>query len=308
MKKRNYWILATAILLTVALTASAASDSVLGPIYDAGKTLLFDTDNVTLSGYAYFSLDGELFKTVKAKYIQDNVNSVWDYKLYTPLADETGEKESGYTVYANGEEVCVADACYPGTYRNGYCESQNTLVRRSALLDQVVGLIGAAVSCTEPLLPEGAVEVITENHTGKTVRVTLEESNISDLAKTAFNLATQMVISRAIERENFDYLPSPYIPFRAFSTVSKAIVSCTERYDLNFLDVTAILDGNGRLRSLNAGLTVILDLAEECLSEGEPEQRRLDITLSVSVSDYGTSKVNAFDPEAAGLRLQWYDD
>ncbi len=294
-----------AILLAAALTTAAASGSVLSPVYDAGKALLFDTDNVTLNGNAYFSLDSELFKTVNAKYVQDGVNSIWDYQLISPLRDGSGDRESGYTVYANGEPIFTVDRSYPGTFRNGFGEAQNTLVRRSAQMDQIVDLAGAALACMEPLLPQGAVEVVTENHTGKTVRVTLEKSSISDLTNTVFNLCTQMAISRAIEPVDFDILPYTYSLFRDYFTPAKAIISCTERYNLDYLDATVTLDGNGRLRALDLGMTVILDLAEECVTADEPAQHRLDVTLSVKVSDYGTSKVAAFDPEAEGLKPQW---
>ncbi len=288
-----------AVLLTaVVLTAAAVSGSALKSVYDAGKQLLFDTTNVTLNGTAEFSLDGERFKTVEAKYVQDGVNSVWDYKLYSPRPDGTGDRESGYTVYANGESIYTADRRYPGSYRNGFDEEHNTLVQRSALMDQAVQLAGTAVACMEPLLPEGAVQVLVENHTGKTVHVVLGKDNVDELTNTAFNLCAQMVIRRAIEPVDFDRLPSPYVPFDDFLTPAKAIINCTERYDLDSLDVTATLDGNGDLRSLTGSVKVMLGIVGD-------SQRTLDCTFDVKASGYGTSRLKIFDPEAEGLIPQW---
>ena len=172
-------------------------------------------------------------------------------------------------------------------------------------LDQVVDMAGAALACMEPLLPENAVDVFTEDQTSKTVRVTLDKDSISDLTNSVFSLCTQMVISRAVEPVNFDSLPYTYSLFRDYFTPAKAIISCTERYSLDFLDMSATLDENGRLQALNIGMTVLLDLAEECVAAGEPAQRRLDVTLSFTASDYGTSQVASYNPEAEGLVPQW---
>ena len=305
-RKIRIAIIAAVVLTAVAMTASAVSGSTLKSVYDAGASLLFDTSNVTLNGTADFSLDGTRFKMVEAQYIQDGFNSVWDYKLYTPRQEEgMAYRESGYTVYASDELICTVDRSYPGTYRNGYDEAQNTLVRRSAAMDQAAGLAGAAVACMEPLLPEGAVQVIADNHTGKTLRVTLDKSSISELTNTAFSLAAQMVIRRAIEPVDFDYLPSPYNSFYDFLTPAKAIINCTRSYNLSALDVTVTVDGNGNLRALKGSMSVTLDLLEECVAEGEPAQHSLDIAFDVTASNYGTSKAAIFNPEAEGLTPQW---
>ena len=304
-KRIRFAAILAAVLTAVILTASAVSDSTLGTIYDAGRQLLFNTSNVTLSGTAEFSLDGARFKTVNAKYVQDGVNSAWDYKLLTPRADGTGDRESGYTVYANSMSVYTVDRFYPGTYRVGFMDEQNTLVRRSALMDQTVELAGTAIKYLEPLLPEGAVQVIAENHTGSTVRVMLDKSSISDLVDAAFNLCAQMAVRRAIEPVDFDQEPTTYIDFDDYITPAKAIIGCTERYQLNSLDVTATLDGNGQLRALSGAMSVALELDPDFNIAADAQSHVIDVTFDVKASDYGQSKLELFDPEAAGLKPQW---
>ena len=135
-KKFRFAAILTAVLLAAALTASALTDSMLSDIYAAGKDLLFDTHNVTLTGTADFSLDGVRFKTVNAKYIQDGTDSYWKYQLLTPQKDKDKDYESGFTVIANGWQLYTMDSYYPGTYREGFDTESDTLVRTSALMRQ----------------------------------------------------------------------------------------------------------------------------------------------------------------------------
>ena len=56
---------ACALLVSVCLSASA--DGRLLRLVEAGNALLFETENVTLTGHAEFRLDGERFKTADAE-------------------------------------------------------------------------------------------------------------------------------------------------------------------------------------------------------------------------------------------------
>ena len=94
MKKRIALTLALAMIL---VSVSAFAETPVRKMYDSVFNLLFDTNNVTLTGHAEFSLDGEWFKTADAVYIQDGVNSRFDWKLLSPRWDGS-ERESGYTV------------------------------------------------------------------------------------------------------------------------------------------------------------------------------------------------------------------
>ena len=306
IKSRAAAVLA-AILLAAALTASAVSGSVLNQVYTAGKTLLFDTDNVTLNGTAQFSLDGERFKTVKARYIQDDHDSRWDYHLSTPRRGRTADQETGYTVRAHDWEIAVVEEYYPGTYRTGITDAQNTLVTRSMLMDQAVDLAGIALAYLEPTLGD-AVEVVTANHAGTTVHVKLDESNITDLTRAAFSLCAHMAVHRAIAPGGLDASERSLAGIEAYKnsfSVARGILDCTEAYLLRSADVTATLDGNGRLRAFSGSAAVDLREVEDSqVLPGEPDPHRLDFTFDITVSNYGTSKLEPFAPEAEGLVLE----
>ena len=88
--------LIAALMLTV-LAAGAFAETPARRMYDSIFNLLFDTSNVTLTGHAEFSLDGEWFKTADTKYVQDGTNSFWDWKLLSPRWDGS-QRETGYRI------------------------------------------------------------------------------------------------------------------------------------------------------------------------------------------------------------------
>ena len=60
--KKLFTMFLTLILLLV-FTCSAVADMVIAPLVESAQILLFDTENVTLTGHADFFLNGERFKT-----------------------------------------------------------------------------------------------------------------------------------------------------------------------------------------------------------------------------------------------------
>ena len=296
MKKTLWILLGLALALALALNAVAAPDGALTRAYQAGQALLFETEYVTLTGSAEFSLDGARFKTVKAEYRQDGYRSYWDYQLLTPRQDGSPDRESGFTVFADDSDISVMEKVYPGTYRMGTDAPQTTLVRRSALMDQVAGLAGIAVSQLEPLLGD-AVKVTADNHAGLSFTVTLNRENMTELADAAFNLCAQMIVQRAIMPVSADDRPfyDVAMSIEGFPTIASGIVACTQRYDLNSAEVTVTLDGNGRVRSVSG--TVAVDLVT--LEDGV---RRLDVTFSLNAGQYGTTTAKPFDPTGLTMR------
>ena len=306
MKKRGLAILAAVTLLTVVVSARAMSDSVLGSVYDAGKTLLFNTSNVTLKGTAEFSLDGTRFKGVQAEYMQDGYNSSWKYQLFTPRKDGSGDRESGFTVIANENTIYVMETLKPGTYRLGYDAEQNTLVQRSPLLDQVVELAGILAGQAEGVLGADAVTVVTDNHTGRTVKLSLKRDNISDLMNVVYNICVQMAIKRGINPYGYYDADSTWVNGNLYShgSIALGIANTVSRYDLRSADVTVTLDGNGNLRSASGIIVTELVLDEESRLEGEVNPHVLEMTFDVTASAYGTTLVPLFYPEEAGLRME----
>ena len=99
-----------AFILLFAFSVSACAEGLLRPLVDSAQALLFATDNVTLSGHAVFSLEGERFKTADILYKQDGTRSHWQLDLLTPRLYRT-DRETGYTIIANGEKIYVMEQC-----------------------------------------------------------------------------------------------------------------------------------------------------------------------------------------------------
>ena len=317
MKMKKISLILTTLVLAAVLGASAAPDGALGGIYDAGRALLFETDNVTLTGNAVFSCDGERFKTVEAKYVQDGYDSLWQYDLYTPREPDdvrygSGDRKSGFTVIGNAEtngtDLYVLDNVYPGTYRSGYEDRQDSLVRRSARLDQLVSLAGIVIRQAEPLLGADAVTVLTDNDAGKTVRIRLDEGNISELVNGVFNLCAQSVVSHMFKPVDFESIP--YDHYSDWGTLADELAVYAERYSLAGADITVTVDGNGRLRSVKGTIAADVQIAgkmqygfDRVLAAGS--RPRIDVSFDVGVSAYGTSHVDRFDPQKAGVKPFW---
>ena len=92
MKKLLILVLSL-LLVLAALTPVLAEDSALRTVVDSVADVLLDMDNVTVSGTAEFSLDGEWFKSVNTVYSQCGYRSLWKLDLLSPLPDG-GKKAS----------------------------------------------------------------------------------------------------------------------------------------------------------------------------------------------------------------------
>ena len=117
MHRSKVFILIAALCLCAVLTAFALNDGALTELWDSGCDFLFRTDNVTVTGKATFSLDGEHFKTAELNYIQDGYSSYYGLKLLTPKADG-GEEETGWIIISDEDGLCsVMEAYTPDVYR-----------------------------------------------------------------------------------------------------------------------------------------------------------------------------------------------
>jgi hypothetical protein len=104
---------------------------------DSGIVLLFETNNVTLSGAADFYLNGERFKSAEVTYKQAGTDSFWDLQLKTPREYRT-DRETGFIIIANDENVYVMERYHPGIYSDGSVYPCETLIRRSTRSDILV--------------------------------------------------------------------------------------------------------------------------------------------------------------------------
>ena len=277
----------------LALSVCAAAETPARQVYDTVFRLLSDTENVTLTGHAEFSLDGKRFKTADALYIQDGTRSLWQWDLLTPRADGS-ERKGGYTVIANGERVYVMEAFYPGVYRTGTTAESSTILRRSVHLNLLSDLLRILADQSGELLGENVLQTESEEG-GLTVR--LQAGNdVPEMVNTALNLAVQFAAKRYFETD-YDFISERYmIPMENYITVTQAILGSTYYMALQQADVTVKLDPDGNLRSADGALSLEL-------STGCDGIAALDISFNLEVSDLGESRVAPFDPADYGVEL-----
>ena len=191
--KKLFTMFLTLILLLV-FTCSAVADVVIAPLVESAQILLFDTENVTLTGHADFFLNGERFKTADILYKQAGENSHWQLDLKTPRKYRK-DQETGYTVIANDEKIYVMEKYYPGTYTTGSDAPNNTLIRQSTRANLLFSMLLSVADRIEALLPEDAVSV-TRTDTYSEFCFTLSKDTTPAVMNTALNLTADFFLRR----------------------------------------------------------------------------------------------------------------
>ena len=293
MHRSKVFILIAALCLCAALTAFALTGGALTELWDSGCDFLFRTDNVTVTGKAVFSLDGERFKTAELNYIQDGYSSYYGLKLLTPKED--GEQETGWIIISDEDGYCsVMEAYTPGVYRWATTAPQNTLLRRTVRLDALTELGGLLVGQVEPLLPEGTVTV-TEAEGTKTIHIALAEGQIPDAALSALNLAAGYLSSRWFDYGYDRNTPSDAgMTFEQYVTPTEALMGGTVRWVLRGADMDFTLDAQGFLTAVRGTVKAASVYWDESV-------REVEVQFELAAMDYGTSHVKPFDPADYGV-------
>lgn len=276
----------TAMLLVFMLPAATAEDTVspLLRLYQAEQALLFATDNVTVSGHAVFSFDGVDFKTADLLHVQDGKTAMRDWHLYSPRLDGS-IRENGYTVVNTGRFIYAFESYQHDRLRYvidprderssilGHTVAGDTLTKLAGLLLAQCGTPG---ECTA---------AAGENDT-TVISIHLTEADVSPLLNTLLNSVLQYGIDRY---SGYDYAREGSIYMDAapqdYATLSEGLVYCLKSVSLRELTVTAVLDAQDRLQSL------------DCTAALSYEQKNADrvnellVTFSQNACDYGTSIV-----------------
>lgn len=295
MKIKKGMAILLSLLMVLPLAAAALAENTVRLFYDAAVELLFETSNVTLNGQAEFSLDGVRFKTADLFYIQDYDNSCYQLNLYTPRRDGSDgpDRESGYTVIANGEDVYVMEVFYPGVYKTGSMSPQSTILRKSVQMNLMADLVRVLADQADTLFGEKAVTVQPDGRGGKMLRIVLEE-DVPDMVNTALNVFYQFVAKRYFETD-YDQVSERFmVPMDVYLTVTQAILGATKQISLKKTDVTAVRDSTGNLEQVKGDVSLLLNT-------GKDGTRQLDISFSLNVSDRDGSHVGPFDPEEYGV-------
>lgn len=313
MRHSKLFISMMVIVLCAVLAAVALAEGTLNDLWTSGCGLLFHTDNVTVTGEASFSLDGEHFKTAQLHYVQDGYNSFYGLRLLTPRTDGS-ERETGWTIIAQEYERAydesaagiiyyVMEAYEPGLYRTGSDSAHNTLLRRSVQLDALTELGGILVGQLEPTLPEGTVAV-SQAEEGNTVHIALKEDQIPELAASALNLAAGYLADRW-----FSYSHDRTVAeeggasFEGYVTVTQALTDGTVRWELRSADIDFTIDAQGRMTAARGTIQ-----AASVFRDGSVREVAVDFDLAMS--DYGDSHLKPFDPADYDVKLpqEWEEE
>ncbi|MBR6966249.1 MAG: hypothetical protein IKH81_04120 [Clostridia bacterium] len=293
MKKLLSALLALAMLLC---SLSAAAEGQLYSLVDSARTLLYSTENVTLSGHAEFSLDGERFKTADILYMQSGASSHWQLDLLTPRRYRE-DQHTGYTIVANGEKYYVMEHFYPGTYKSGTDLPNSTVLRRTVWSDRLASLALSLADPLEALLPENALALSSETEDGRELSVSLSAGSVPPLLNDALQVAAEYALLRFMgvnyeDLASHDTLPNGSTPFGDYDTVTAAVLYGTDHFALNEASVRLRMDAANRLQSMGGSVSVLLSLPD---GQGE---KRLDIAFDLAASGYGATSVPEFDPDA----------
>lgn len=144
------------LLIVLSFCCSAAlAESPSAALWKAVNSLFFETENVTLTANATFSVDGLLFKSFNGIYKQDSANTTMTVSLDTPNYYTHKTHSGWYTVTANGQDVYVLDSGFADG--KAYYDSNrsagfgNTILNQDGIKEEL-HLLDALVSVASPLL------------------------------------------------------------------------------------------------------------------------------------------------------------
>lgn len=303
MRHMKIIVLFTALLLCICLTAAALSDSPASALWDSGCDLLFHTDNVTVTGEASFSLDGEHFKTAKLNYVQDGYRSFYGLRLLSPRPNGT-LRETGWTIVAGEEgDIYSMEVLEPGACRVSFATPNNTLLRRSVELDALMELGGLLVKQTAPLLPEGVITAGETEDGLRTVHIAVAQDQLPDVALSALNLGFSFLSDRWFSYgHDRTYVEDDMGQFENYVSITTALAAGTVHWTLRGADILFTLDAQDHLTAAEGALRVASTFWDESV-------REVEVKFSLAMTDWGNSHVEPFNPEDYGVSMPvWWDD
>ena len=282
---RKLAVIITAALLALMISAAAlANDTTAAELYDAAAKLLFYTDNVTLNVTADFSLDSAWFKTAEISLMQDHNRSIHQLLLRSPKADGT-ERHNGYTVVADGEKLYLMEVFTPDVYRTGMTAERDSILRKSAESGQMLQLGYALAGQADLLLGSGAV---TQEADGSyKLKLGSDTPLMVNAALTQlFRFSAKRYFGMDYDRINANNYMSIYY----FATTTEGLLYATREVSVREIGITVKTDADGRLQQAEGSIGLYLGTAADGVHQ-------LDISFRAEVSDLGSTRIRAFNPE-----------
>lgn len=297
MKKLLCLVLALILLLSSAALADqdnwveSSPELFVGAIED----LLFKTHNVTLTGEAHFSLNGDWFKTANGVYRQDGENSYWDYRLTAPGPD-AGIRKNGYTIVANGEYFYIMESHpHPGTYKTCADMPEDTVLRKTVRSHTMMTALLRLANNAYQLLGSDAISVTADEQKAETMQIRVTDG-VPDSVNLALTLFWQYAARRFLgvdtEEVEEEYMGNA----GDYTSITKWLLVSTQYISLKKTDFTVTMDSLGRLEQIAGSASVMLHTVQT-------GDQLLDITFRLDVSDRGSTKVEEFRPEDYNVEL-----
>lgn len=302
MKKKTGMILALLLALSLMPGLAGAEsaekgETALARIFEEGRVLLLETDNVTLEGTATFLLDGEEFKTARGTYIQSGTDAYQRIQL-SGIDNEGKQRETEYAVLDQNGTVCGSEI-YHGKEHVvvRYAVPSRFIMTETRALHQLLNLTRAACQEAGEALGDRMLCEATEDGGQKTT-LKIRGEELPPVADSTLNLVFQFLWNRYY-RIGYDrlQLPNQYSAVIGdYGTPSEGIVLATRSIALTSAEAEIRQDAEGRITAAEGEAEILLNTAAE-------GQRTLKAVFSLTAGAYGTSRVT--DNEEVQARMAY---
>ena len=288
--KKLVVLMVAAVLALIACAAAFANDTAV-ELYDSTMTLLFNHNNLTLDANAEFSLDGKWFKTAEVTLKQDGDRTYRKLHLRSPKKDGT-ERENGYTIVTEGNDLFLMEDFTPGIYRTGIVGERDSVLRNTVQSQQLTALGRALISQADVLLGKDA---ITKTADGE-YRIVLGE-NTPAVINSAVNQAVMFAAKRYF-LVDYDFFSAgeSYSSIANYGTTTQGILFCMRGVSVRKVEISVKADQNGYPVHAEGSIGLYMETAEEGV-------RQLDITFRADVTDIGDTILKKFDEKEYGVVL-----
>ena len=296
MKKTLFRCLSLTLACLLALApalGAAESDAVDSPLfrlYEAGKALLSEEENFTVSAEATLLLDGEQFKHAAGLYAQEGTSCYQQIDLQSPRRYGSGQiRENGYAVIdLNGFGYSIETYLGKDHVTEIGNAPKNHALRPSisslALLD-----LGQDAAM---LMDQQAGDTVSAVRSADGIEIDLEwdAADCPALFNSLLNLFFQAAAERYLSVQYRDMPVEGYAAIEDYFTLTEGILYTVRNLAVQNLKLSAVLDDADRLERLNVSASLQL----LCRNW---DVRELTADIYLNAGDYGSTVVMEVVPE-----------
>ena len=189
MRGKRKILTAAALCLALVFTLTALAEGKLLTLWNAGTQLLLETSNVTLTGDATFTYDGQEFKHFTGTYRQDGSDTYMKAMFDTPRDDGT-TYTGGYTVIANDGQVFSMDTNTPLFYRQSNASTKESILTNTVVRTSLTRFGGLLLDMMEEKMSDAVTQ--EENADGTQYHIRLQKGQAPEIADAALTLLVQI--------------------------------------------------------------------------------------------------------------------